>query len=61
VDLDDSELVQQLTVRDGAVGYRRHVRPDEVCPYAELYEGKTCPWCEAEERRREREAGAAPS
>lgn len=62
MDLDDAELVRRLAARDGIVVYRRHARPGEECPYAELYaDGRACPWCEAEQRRREREARQARS
>jgi hypothetical protein len=59
--LDDAEMVRQLAARDGAVSYRRHVRPDEPCPYEELYSNGSCPWCEAERRRLQRETAESDS
>ena len=59
MDLPDEELVRGLTARDGPLRARffSH-RGSGSCRYAAVYpEG--CPWCAAEDRRREREQQAA--
>ena len=60
MDLTDELLVESLRQRDGPrpARYAPHSAAG-VCRYAELYPGSTCPWCEAEARRNEREAAAA--
>jgi hypothetical protein len=60
MDLPDQELVTQLQERDGR---RRSVSHTAAgpCRYAELYAESRCPWCEAEERRHEREGKTEPS
>ena len=56
MDVQDEELVQRLTLRDGPLRQRflSH-RARGRCRYAEA-NPEGCPWCAAEERRREREA-----
>lgn len=57
VDLPDEKLVQKLIERDGPIPERSWAHSAEgECRYSELYDGAPCPWCEAESRRREREA-----
>lgn len=59
VDLADEEIVRQLEARDGPMPDRSWSHSnDGECRYSELYDGEPCPWCEAETRRREREAAA---
>jgi hypothetical protein len=62
VEVGDLELVERLEARDGPMAERSvpHSAFGD-CRYAETYEGAVCPWCEAEARRREREADAAPA
>jgi hypothetical protein len=58
MDLPDTDLVKQLEARDGPLGtYSRPHSAAGVCRYKQEYE-EDCPWCEAEQRRREREAAA---
>lgn len=61
MEIRDEELVQRLEARDGPLAERSvpHSAFGD-CRYAEQYEGAACPWCEAEARRWEREATAAP-
>jgi hypothetical protein len=60
VDLADEEMVTQLLARDGPMPDRSWSHSaDGECRYSELYDGEPCPWCEAETRRREREAEGA--
>jgi hypothetical protein len=57
VDLPDDDLIKRLTDRDGPLPDRSWSHAEEgECRYSELYDGELCPWCEAAERRREREA-----
>jgi hypothetical protein len=57
VDLPDAEMLRRLVARDGPLPERSWSHSEEgECRYSELYEGEPCPWCEAETRRREREA-----
>ena len=59
VDLPDEELLRQLIARDGPLPERSWSHSGEgECRYSELYNGEPCPWCDAEQRRREREAAA---
>lgn len=57
MDVADTELIALLERRDGPLPERSWAHDSEHCRYAELYEGQPCPWCAAEQRRREREAG----
>ena len=59
MELADRDLVQQLEARDGPLGtYWRPHSAAGVCRYVEVYQ-LDCPWCAAEEQRRQREAHAA--
>jgi hypothetical protein len=59
VDVADPELVALLERRDGPLPERSWPHSAEgECRYTELYRGQRCPWCEAESRRRERQAQA---
>ena len=61
----DVVLVRELEARDGPLGsYWRPHSAEGVCRYVEHYGAESCPWCEAEARRIEREKPAeeaAPS
>jgi hypothetical protein len=60
VNVPDIELVVLLEDRDGPLPERSWSHASEgECRYAELYDGQPCPWCEADRRRREREAAGA--
>jgi hypothetical protein len=60
VNVPDIELVVLLEDRDGPLPERSWSHASEgECRYAELYDGQPCPWCEADRRRREREAASA--
>ena len=58
MDLTDQEMLARLMARDGPMLPRGlpH-RANGSCRYEDLYEGKPCPWCEAEERRLRQPAG----
>jgi hypothetical protein len=57
VDVADAEMVELLEQRDGPLADRSWPHSSEgECRYSELYKGQPCPWCEAEKRRRQREA-----
>jgi hypothetical protein len=59
MDLADPELVVQLEARDGPLGtYWRPHSAGGICRYQEVYK-QDCPWCEAENRRRQRESAGA--
>jgi hypothetical protein len=59
MDVPDAEMVKRLEKRDGPLGsYWRPHSSEGVCRYSEMYDGEPCPWCEAETRRRQREAAA---
>ena len=56
MDLPDNDLIRQLQERDGPLPARSWPHSTEGdCRYSEMYEGQQCPWCAAEERRRQRE------
>jgi hypothetical protein len=59
MNVPDGELVQLLANRDGPLA---EVSPahasGSACRYRSLYEDGQCPWCEAAERRNQREAVA---
>jgi len=59
MDLPDADLARLLLERDGPQPerYSRH-RAGGDCRYADLYPDTPCPWCEAEQRRRDREAAS---
>jgi len=47
-------MLALLEARDGPLPERSWSHASEgECRYAELYEGQTCPWCEAEKRRQQ--------
>ena len=50
MDLTDQELTQRLAERDKPRRRLAHTAAGP-CRYAEFYAGRTCPWCEAEQRR----------
>jgi hypothetical protein len=59
VDVPDTELIVLLERRDGPLPERSWSHASEgECRYAEMYDGRGCPWCEAEKRRKQREAAA---
>lgn len=59
MDVEDAELVKLLEARDGPLPDRSWSHSAEgECRYTELYGGEPCPWCAAEQRRRERETSA---
>jgi hypothetical protein len=59
VDVADTELIALLERRDGPLPERSWSHASEgECRYAEMYDGQPCPWCEAEKRRKAREATA---
>jgi hypothetical protein len=54
IGIPDPELVTALVQRDGVIPerYAPHSAAG-ACRYPELYDGQSCPWCEAEQRRRD--------
>jgi hypothetical protein len=60
VNVSDTELLVLLEKRDGPLPERSWSHASEgECRYSELYDGQTCPWCEAAKRRAEREGAAS--
>lgn len=57
MDVNDTELVTGLLARDGTLPARTrsHWSTGE-CRYVDKVGDRPCPWCAAEERRRDREA-----
>ena len=59
MDVPDIELIALLEKRDGPLPERSWSHASEgECRYAELYDGKACPWCAAARRREDREETA---
>src|SRR5688572_24939082 len=59
MDVADADMVRELELRDGRLKERSlsHAASG-ACRYSDLYPDQTCPWCEAERRRVERETVA---
>ena len=59
MNVPDWELVQLLAKRDGPPAEASPAHASgSACRYRSLYEDGECPWCEAAERRNQREAVA---